>query len=712
MPNDRSRGGKETASGSGGLAGGTDVRARKPYLVPAICGFLIVAVAVVFGRTVQHGFVNYDDAVYVYENPQVASGLTSQSIPWAFRSYRSNWHPLTWLSHMLDCQLYGLKHPGGHHLTNIALHAVSTVLLFLVLLKMTSQVWPSAFVAALFAIHPLHVESVAWVAERKDVLSGLFFMLTLGAYVGYVRRTFSLFRYLLVVVLFALGLMCKPTLVTLPFVLLLLDYWPLGRFVPPAANDAGAGKRRWRLMTALRLLAEKIPLFLLAAASSVVTYIVQEPARIVMESTPLHVRIANAVVSYVTYLAQFLWPTGLAVFYPYPKDVPSVWKIVGACLVLVGITVAVLVWRQRRPYLLVGWLWYLGMLVPMIGLVQVGNQAMADRYTYLTQIGLYLALAWGAMSVAEMLPARRWKFAAAPLLIAVLGACACQQASYWKDGETLWTHTLECTSENCIAHNDLGNALLEREQADAASERKQIDAAIAQYEKALEIEPDFALAHSNLGNALARRGDVDAAIAHLQKALEIDPDLAIAHNNLGNALVHRGDVNTAVVHFERALEIKSDYAEAHNNLGLALFGRKEVGAAIAQYEKALEINPQSAKAHNNLANALMSRGETAAAIAHYEKALEIKPDFAEAHNNLGNALARRGDADAAISHFQKALEIKPDFAMAHYSLANALFRRGEVDAAIAHYKKAVEIKPDFAAARRNLNAVLAERRER
>ena len=376
----------------------------------------------VFGQTVRHEFINCDDDQYVYENPQVARGFTAQGIVWAFTHFHSaNWHPLTWLSHMLDCQLYGLNHPGGHHLTNVLLHAASAILLFLVLRQMTGDLWPSAFVAALFAIHPLHVESVAWVAERKDVLSGLFFMLTLAAYVGYARRPFSLLRYLLVTVLFALGLMAKPMLVTLPFVLLLLDYWPLGRIgaaVPQSPQQARLPRQS--SLALRRVLLEKLPWLVLTAASCVVTRFAQQTALVSTERLPLPSRIANALVSYVAYLGQFFYPVGLAVLYPYPQSTLPIWKIVGALLLLVGISLAVLACRRKCPYLLVGWLWYLGMLVPVIGLVQVGDQSMADRYTYLTQIGLYIALAWGCGACFQALALSSLPF------LGSLGDCRCR----------------------------------------------------------------------------------------------------------------------------------------------------------------------------------------------------------------------------------------------------------------------------------------------
>jgi tetratricopeptide (TPR) repeat protein len=526
------------------------------YAVAAVCGFLLLAVALVFGQTVGYEFVNYDDNSYVYENPEVAHGLTGRGIAWAFTAVHfNNWHPLTTLSHMLDCQLYGL-HAGGHHLTSVLLHASVAILLFLVLLRITGDLWPSAFVAAVFAIHPLRAESVAWVAERKDVLSGLFFMVTLWAYAGYARRPFSLGRYLTVVLSFALGLMAKPMLVTLPFVLLLLDYWPLGRIGLPAAGISR------------RVVVEKLPLLALTAASCVATVIAQSTGVIAIAVDPLPSRVANALVSYMAYIRDLFYPMGLAVLYPYPEGGLPIWKVAASSLAMAGISTAAVVWRRRFPYLFVGWFWYLGMLVPVIGLVRVGLHSMADRYTYLPQIGLCIAVTWG---VAQLAVTWRYRLRVygmvSALAVLVLMGFAWRQTSYWRNSETLWTHTLACTARNFLPHNNLGLAL---------AERGRVDEAIAHFQQAVEIKPDYANAHQNLGVALVGQGQFDAAIVHFRKALELKPDFPdITHNNLGIALARRGQFDEAIAHFRKALELRPDYAEARKNLDLALRMRRQ-----------------------------------------------------------------------------------------------------------------------------------------
>ena len=692
--------------------------------IVGMCVMLVVAVFLVFGQTLRHGFVNYDDDKYFFSNLPVQAGLTWNGVVWAFRTvFASNWHPLTWLSLMLDVELFGTG-PAGPHLTNVILHAVNAVLLFLLLRRLTGlrsdksvgasspqagTLWPSAFVAAVFAIHPLHVESVTWVAERKDVLSGLFFMLTLLMYARCVQgvtsdkwqvtgkgaaaaapdssrvtRHASLF-YGLALLFFALGLMSKPMLVTVPFVLLLLDWWPLGRVTslrqasarqasdqPSLRSFGPAGE--WQvtrlqipvpqLSSFNHLLLEKLPFFLLSAASCVVTILVQREAIKSMIVLPFTLRFGNALISYVTYIVQTIWPENLAVFYPYRFDVP-VWQIAGAGVLLLSVTVLVMVAAKRFPYLPVCWLWYLGMLVPMIGVVHVGSVARADRFTYLAQIGVYILLTWTVVELTASWRSRRWVLGGgAMVVLAVLITCARAQTAYWHDSELLWTHTLACTLSNSIAHN-------------------------------------------NLGSAFRDQGRMEEAIAELQKALAINPDYAEAHYNLGNAFLQQGRMEEAIAQYQMALEIMPDDEEVHNNLGNVFLQQGRMEEAISCYQKALEINPNHAKAHNNLGNAFRQQGRLEEAIAHFQKALAINPDYAEVHNNLGVVFTQQGRIEGAISQFQKALEIKPDYAEAHYNLGNAFLQQGHVEEAIAHFQKALAIKPDYAEAQNNMAWVLA-----
>ena len=513
---------------------------------------LIAATLAVFWRTLDNNFINYDDDNYVTANQHVQAGLTGESISWAFTStVENNWHPLTWISHILDWQRYG-QNPMGHHLTNLLFHIATVLLLFVVLYWMTKRVWRSAFVAALFAIHPLHVESVAWVAERKDVLSTFFWLLTMLAYVWYVERPKAR-RYILVVALFALGLMAKPMLVTLPFALLLLDYWPLKRLL--------AGRRHsWR-----GLILEKSPLFALSAASSVVTYFVQKGAVSSFDVLPLWMRVENAAVSYVTYIIKAIRPDNLAVIYPYPRHGLPIWEVVGAALLLVAISVVVLRCARRLPYLSVGWFWYLGTLVPVIGIVQVGLQAMADRYTYVPLIGIFIIIAWGVPDLLRSRGLSQSGYVAVPAAIIIIGALTAatwKQVGYWRDSVTLFKHALACTKDNYVAHSNLAAALVRRPG--------ELDKAIAHCHAALRIQPDSAEAHFNLGNALSRQGKPNDAIAQYREALRANPGDPEVHNNLGAALTAQGRTEEAIIHYKKALRIRPDCAETHNNLGNAL----------------------------------------------------------------------------------------------------------------------------------------------
>ena len=653
-------------------------RANCDWVAAIVCGLLLLAVAVVFGQTVRHDFVNFDDNRYVYDNPQVTDGLTIHGIAWAFtQSHRCNWHPLTWMSHMLDCQLFGLW-PGGHHLTNVLLHAAAAILLFLVLRQMTGRRWPSAFVAVLFAIHPVHVESVAWVAERKDVLSGLFLMLTLGAYCAYVRRPFSLLRYLAVVLLFALGLMAKPMLVTLPVVLLLLDFWPLRRFRSGIDGDVKPSSVR-------TLLIEKIPLAALAVGSCAVTLLVQGEAIAVGQRVSIPSRLANALVSYVAYLGQFFWPRGLAVFYPHPGDSLSAWAMGGAFVLLLGISAAAVLWSRRCPFLLVGWLWYLVMLLPVIGLVQVGEQAMADRYTYLTQIGLTISLVWGAAEVSRSWSGRRWACGAgSAIVLAALAACACRQTSRWLDRETLWTHALSCNPQNALAHNNLGAALISQGRAEEA---------IAHCRAALEIKPGYVHAYSNLGDAWLQNRQFDEAFVNYRKALELTPLDAAIHNNFGTGLAQAGRLDEAVAHYRQALKIVPGDGNTYNNLGNALCQQGKIDESIASFQKALETKPNDVRVHNNLGNALLLKGRADEATRHFEMALEVDPNNPEAQYNLGNVLAGKGRIDEAMARYRKAAASRPDYADAHQNLGVLLHQQGKITEALAQWREVIRLRP-------------------
>jgi lipopolysaccharide biosynthesis regulator YciM len=542
------------------------------WVVVAVCVFLAAVVWLVFGQTLRHDFVNLDDGAYVYKNPQVSRGLTTEGIIWAFtHSHASNWHPLTWISHMLDCQFYGLN-PGGHHLTNILLQAANAILLFLLLRQLTASLWRSAFVATVFAIHPLRVESVAWVAERKDLLSGLFFILTIWAYMRYVRGPRSAARYVLFLVLFAVGLMCKPMLVTVPFVLLALDYWPLRRI--GAGNDSTITKFR----LPREVILEKLPLLGLALASCVATLVAQQTAMQPLANISLPFRAGNAVIASVIYIRQMLWPSGLAAFYPLASGDIAVSRVLLSLLLLAGISVAVFLLRRRR-YLLTGWLFYLIMLAPVIGILQVGSQAHADRYTYLPEIGLALLLTWTVADLSARWPYRRPLLSVLSVaIVAALTFSAHTQASYWKDSETLWTHALSRTSDNLTAELNLGEAVYKLGR---------VPEAIGHFERALQIDPNQASVYSSMGAALLEIGRPNESLATLQKAIELDPKNSDAHYNLGNTFLQMGRGNDAVAHYKRALELASDDIETMNNLAWTL--ATSPNALVRDGSKAVQV---------------------------------------------------------------------------------------------------------------------------
>jgi tetratricopeptide (TPR) repeat protein len=664
--------------------------------IASICLFLATITWLVFGRTVRYDFVNYDDPAYVYDNPQVTSGLTAHGVIWAFTSgHANNWHPLTWLTHMLDYQVYG-GNAGGHHFTNVLLHTIAVLLLFLVFAQMTGALWRSAFVAALFAIHPLHVESVAWVAERKDVLSGVFFMLTLGAYVRYVRRQ-TPGRYATMWILFACGLMSKPMLVTLPFVFLLLDYWPLGRLAnsyrPRAKGKQVHRRTNFSLIT--QLILEKVPLLALSAASCVATFLAQGHAISSIARLPFWWRLNNAFLSYLVYVRQMMWPFGLAPFYSYPQTLP--YRVVAiSILLLIAMTAAAIVVRQKHPYIVTGWFWYLGMLVPVIGIVQVGSQAHADRYTYLPQIGLYVASTWMVADLAKAWRHRWILGGAATAVVACLSCTALTQAAYWRDSESLWQHTLAVAPDNEVAHNQLGNLSLERGLIDEAADH---------YQKAVTVWPNDPTFQANLGKALLRKGLTDEAILHFQKAIEsgsgqADTERAQTQSNIGNALLQKGLVDEAMVQFQQALQLAWGDRIIHNDFGNALLEKGLIDEAIGQFQAALNSGIEdvnTAHIHYNLGNAFRRKNLVVEAVAHYRAALKIEPRLLAAQNQLAWALATCSDASVrngfeSVELARQANELSgernPIFL---HTLAAAYAENGQFTEAVATATRALEL---------------------
>jgi Flp pilus assembly protein TadD len=578
----------------------------------AISLLLVIAVFAVFGQTLRHDFVSYDDALAVYENRRVLGGFTLQNVRWAFtETYGASWLPLTALSHMLDVSVYGLQ-SWGHHLTSVLLHAINAVLLFAALRRMTKDFWPSAFVAFIFAVHPLRAETVAWVAERRDVLSGFFWILTLWLYARYAERPAAP-RYAAVVLCFGLGLMAKPMLVTLPFVLLLLDYWPLGRLLSRHDKDFKDRPQPFR-----RLLLEKLPLLGLAAASSIITVIVQHQGSSLpsLEQISIPFRLTNALVSYAGYIGKFFWPTGLAVFYPYPLHHLASWPVARSVLILAALSLGVFAGSRRAPCLAVGWLWYLGTLVPVIGLLQVGQKGMADRYTYLTQIGLTIMLAWGMKTLFPRWRQRPAVLAGASIVIVIiLMIGAWRQTAYWKDTLTLFRHTLACTPPNSVAHASIAEELDRQEHVEEALEH---------YRKAVEIDPTNFDAHYNWGNRLSKLGRIDEAIAHYLEALRYAPgDSDEILGNLGTAYEAKGDLEQAARYFIQALQIAPETATTHYNLGVVFSRQNRRKEAIRHFHESLRLDPNDAEACYNLGLLLMLEGKKDEAIPHLQRAVSL-----------------------------------------------------------------------------------------
>jgi tetratricopeptide (TPR) repeat protein len=651
-----------------------------------ICLLLVLITLAVYYQVHGFSFVNYDDPEYVQLNPYIKNGITLSAVNWAFTTgYACFWHPLTWLSHMLDWQLFGLN-PAGHHITSVIFHILNTLLVFLVFRQMTGSTWPSAFTAALFALHPLHAESVAWVSERKDVLSTFFWLLTMWAYVRYVRRL-SVSRYLLVVVFFTMGMMSKPMLVTLPFVLLLLDYWPLNRL----------SISNWRFV-----IFEKIPLIVLAGALSIVAYIAQKQGKAIPTSDDfaLPFRLANVPISYVQYIIKMFWPAQLAMFYPHPGMNVSFFYAILSAVLLLAVTILIIRFSRKHRYLFTGWFWYLGTLVPVIGIVQVGNHAMADRYSYITLTGLFIIIAWGLPDLLLRLPHRNvilW--ASSIAVLSALSVCAYVQAGYWKNSIMLCEHALKVTKNNYRAHFCITMPL---------TEQHRFEEAIEHGAEAIRINPQCYEAYNNLGVALVRVGRFDDAISVYKSLLEKKPDFVATRENLAAIYLTQGRYAETVEQCRIVLETM-DMLPTRKFLAYSLLKLGQYPQAIAEYRKVLSAEPNDPNILNELGFALAHDNQFEQAISVSNQALEIAPQLVDVRQNLGYAFIGQGRFAEAVDEYEKFLQKYPENALAHSELGVAFFKLGKLDEAIAHFNRALQIDPNNTAVQTNLDFALAEK---
>ncbi|HLW76244.1 MAG TPA: tetratricopeptide repeat protein, partial [Bryobacteraceae bacterium] len=620
----------------------------------------------------------YGDPDYTTANSHVRAGLTGAGLAWAFTSSdQANWIPLTWISHMADYQLFG-SNPRADHAVNLTLHVLSALLLFALLKRMTQTTWPSALVAFAFGLHPLHVESVAWIAERKDVLCALFFFLAIWLYLGYAAKP-GPWRYAVMAIAFVCALLSKPMAVTLPFLLLVLDWWPLRRFAKTSVA---------------RLVIEKIPLIALAIAASVVTFMVERGAAAVMEGIPVDLRLENAILSYVIYLWKSIWPADLAVFYPYPSAI-ALWQCALAALLLAAITALAIALRPSKPYLLAGWLWFLGTLVPVIGLVQAGEQARADRYMYIPLIGLAIMFFFAA---ADFVNRESWRRPPAALVAGALClawiVAARTAVGNWRDSSTLFQHALAVTHDNYVAYTNLASA-----QRQAGNN----DDAIDNFRHALEIHPHFLDAENGLGETLTTEGRIDDGISYLTEAVSRAPRLVSARINLGAAYSRKGMAGQAEEQYRLALQLDSESAIAHCGLGVSLNELGRSAEALPQLLEAVRIDPHYADAHYNLGRILALDGRTDEAIIEFREAIRIDRNNPESHYNLGVALAVRGKMLDAAHEFEKAVDLKPDYINARFNYASALADMQDYSNAIPQFEGLLRMAPNFAPAREALN---------
>ena len=652
-----------------------------------IIAIIITSTLVVYYQVTGYGFIHYDDYEYVQNNSFVLQGLKTDSIQWAFTSlgYESNWHPITWISLMLDTELYG-PNPGMYHFTNVIIHILNSLLLFLLFSHLTSEKWKSAAVAILFALHPIHVESVAWISERKDVLSTFWGMLTMWMYVRYVDRH-TIKRYTLSLIFYAIGLMSKPMLVTLPFVLLLLDYWPLRRF--ELSKDNSKFTNKWTRITyfqhnrAYFLIKEKIPFFILAVLSCYITFLAQKIGGSVSDVNvlPLSSRIPNAIISYCLYLWHMLWPLHLAFFYPYPKYF-NIMYVLGAFLLLVLITIFSILFSRRYPYLIMGWIWYLCTLGPVIGIVQVGSQSMADRYSYIPLIGISIMLIWGTADLLDKKDYGRiltgFLFT---LTLTILIYLTWLHVSYWKNSETLFEHTLEVTSNNYLAHYNLGITLFEKGD---------IDGAIKQYEEALLINPRITQAHNNLGCILYQRGNTDAAIGHFLTALQINPHQANGYYNLGTVYYTKGKIKKSVEYFQKAININPSFYEAIQKLAIARNDLKKLEAQMSMIKSAIKQEPNNPDLYIKLGDIFQQQEDINEAKEEYQKAVLIRPELSQALYRLAQVYVVCQEYANALDIFQRMIQLQPDNPKIYYNVACIYSKQKMVNESINWLKKSID----------------------
>lgn len=767
---------KASATSEPGTAPSSSGRFMRTRRDRNICIALAIITFAVYARSLTCDFITFDDRAYIHENEMVKNGLSAEGVKWAFTSVeRSNyWHPVTWLSHMLDVDLYGLK-AGGHHFTNVVLHILNACLLFLLIQRLTGATWRSAFVAALFALHPLHVESVAWIAQRKDLLSTLFWFLTMWAYAGYARERCSVISdqssgrgpslitdhrslmtlrsYGLALLFFVLGLMSKPMLVTLPFALLLLDVWPLGRLATAGGRKAEGGSQGTKVRRGWwPLVIEKIPFFAIAALAAVAAYITQEAGGALadMKGIPFEHRIPNAILSYATYIVNMCWPSKLAIYYPHAEGALPLGLATVAAVVLSCISMAAFWSWKRLPYVFTGWFWYLGTLVPVIGLIQIGSFARADRYTYISLIGIFVIIAWGLPDVirayrerggkgkkrepASLPPGgfhRTWAVSATLVLVAC-AALTWKQLGYWKDSGTLFGHARKVTRDNYMAYFALGDhAAVSRAYVQAIQYYKealrlrrnswrawynlgfaqatlgQASEATQSFLNALKINPAVPKAHFNIGAFLAERGQMEEAIRHYEAELRINPKSAMALNNLGTAALSVGDLDRAARYLTEALAINPTLAEAHQNMGAVLDRQNRPQEALAHFSEAVRIDPQSPRAQTSLGNALLSQGRYQEAAVHISEALRIDPSSVSANFGRGRLLAAQGKITEAITVLNQAAQWDPKDVLIQHLLGRLHFMQGNTAKAVEHYRRVIEIDPGWLEVLNNLAWILA-----